>query len=296
MIWLIGNKGMLGKEVEGLLKDHSIAHITNDIEVDITDYDAIIDFIGGRAVDWIINCSAYTAVDRAEDEPELAFRINAEGVLNIAKLARHKNAKLIHISTDYVFDGEKEGCYTERDVPNPPGVYGKSKLAGEENIRRTWPKNFIVRTAWLYGRHGQNFVYTMLRLFGEKDVVKVVSDQHGNPTFTKDLASVIVNISRRDSEAYGIYHFTNEGYTTWYDFALRIQELAIEYGILERKCKLVPINTSEYPCRAKRPLNSCLSKEKIKAVFGFKIREWKEALNEFVKEISGLNRLDEKIN
>jgi len=175
-------------------------------------------------------------------------------------------------------------------------VYGKSKLEGEENIKRTWPKHFIVRTAWLYGSHGQNFVYTMLRLFKEKNIVRVVSDQRGNPTFTRDLANVIVNIAVRDSEAYGVYHFTNEGDTTWYDFARRIQELVIENGILEQTCKIVPISTGEYHSRAKRPLNSCLSKEKIKTVFGLQIRQWSEALDEFIKELSGLNSLNNKID
>ncbi len=281
---------MLGSDVEELLKGRSLDYLASDIEVDITDYQALSSFVKSREVDWIINCSAYTAVDRAEEEPERAFKVNADGVLNIAKIARDKNAKLIHISTDYVFDGEKEGYYTEEDSPNPLGVYGKSKLAGEENIRRTWPKHFILRTAWLYGRHGSNFVYTMLRLFREREMVEVVSDQRGSPTCTKDLAEVLVVITSNDSHNFGVYHFTNDGETTWYEFAQRIHELALEYGIPVHACKIVPISTAEYPSRTRRPLNSCLSKEKIKSVFNFQVRKWHEALKESIKEISGLSR------
>ena len=207
IIWLIGNKGMLGMEVELLLKQKGLAYVATDQEVDITNLERLLCFAEDKPIKWIVNCAAYTAVDKAEDEPELAFKINAEGPKNIAEIAREKNAKLIHISTDYVFDGKKEGAYNENDATNPIGVYGKSKHQGECYIQNKLPEHFILRTAWLYGRHGNNFVKTMIRLFRERDGISIVGDQHGSPTHAPDLAQAIVKIMQINSKAYGIYHF-----------------------------------------------------------------------------------------
>ena len=260
MIWLIGNKGMLGSDVENLLRKHDIDHETSDLEIDITDIDCLRKFSDEKRIDWVINCAAYTAVDRAEDEPDRAFKINADGASNIAEIAREKGAKLIHISTDYVFDGKKEEAYTENDPPRPIGVYGKSKHQGEENIRKTTDKYFIIRTAWLYGKNGSNFVHTMLRLFGERETVKVVSDQWGSPTYTGDLAGSIIKIIAEDSGNYGVYNFTNEGKTNWYEFAVEIYKKAKNYRLLEKDVEIVPIGTAEYPTKAKRPKKSYLIK------------------------------------
>jgi dTDP-4-dehydrorhamnose reductase len=177
MIWLIGKRGMLGREVEALLDRQKRDYIATGVEVDITDIEQLKEFAANKPVSWIINCSAYTAVDKAEDEPEEAFKINADGSSNISKTAAYKNARLIHISTDYVFDGTKKGAYLETDLPNPINIYGKSKLKGETNITETTKAYFIIRTAWLYGKNGNNFVRTMLRLFKEKLEVNVVADQ-----------------------------------------------------------------------------------------------------------------------
>ncbi len=285
MIWLIGNKGMLGSDVGYFLKETHKDYIASDIEVDITDLEELKRFISDKKIDWIINCSAYTAVDKAEDEPGKAFKINAEGALNIAKIAREKEAKLIHISTDYVFDGEKNGSYTEDDDPNPMGVYGKSKLEGERNIQNIIEKYFILRTAWLYGKNGNNFVYTMLRLFKEKEVVKVVSDQWGTPTHTKDLAGTIIKIIQDKSDKYGIYHFTNEGRTNWYEFAKEIYERAKKHKLIKKNINIIPITTEEYPTKAVRPKNTYMSKEKIKSSFGLNIRDWGNSLEEFLMDI-----------
>lgn len=285
MIWLIGNKGMLGSDVDFFLKEAHKDYTASDIEVDITDLEELKRFISDKKIDWIINCSAYTAVDKAEDEPEKAFKINAEGALNIAKIAREKGAKLIHISTDYVFDGEKNGSYTEDDDPNPMGVYGKSKLEGEKNIQNIIEKYFILRTAWLYGKNGDNFVYTMLRLFKEKEVVKVVSDQWGTPTHTKDLAGTIIKIIQDKSDKYGIYHFTNEGRTNWYEFAKAIYKRAKKHKLIKKDLNIIPITTEEYPTKAVRPKNTFMSKEKIKSSFGIKIRDWGNSLEEFLMDI-----------
>src|SRR3989339_692395 len=194
MIWLIGHKGMLGSEVYKLLVEGAMPHLASDLEVDITDINRLRSYVGDRSLSWIINCSAYTAVDRAEDERELTFRINSDGIKNIALIAAEKKAKLIHISTDYVFDGNKESAYLETDPPNPTGVYGASKYAGEKHVQASLSSYFILRTAWLYGRSGNNFVHTMIRLFREREEVCVVADQWGSPTLAGDLAGAILHL------------------------------------------------------------------------------------------------------
>ncbi|HNW27252.1 MAG TPA: dTDP-4-dehydrorhamnose reductase [Spirochaetota bacterium] len=278
MIWLIGNRGMLGSDVEKLLEQRALPFITSDIDVDITDPAALRAFAGGRQIEWIINCSAYTAVDAAEDERDKAFLINADGVMNIARLAEEKGAALIHVSTDYVFDGEKPGAYREDDATNPIGAYGESKLAGEQRIAAVMNRFFIIRTAWLYGRTGKNFLLTMIRLFGERDEVRVVADQWGSPTYTGDLAAAIVKLVDDRSTRYGIYHYTNEGKTTWHEFATEICAQARKQGLVDRDVRVVPITTAEYPTRARRPKNSYLSKEKIIRELGVRCRDWREAL------------------
>ncbi|MFW6139260.1 MAG: dTDP-4-dehydrorhamnose reductase, partial [Spirochaetota bacterium] len=245
MIWLIGSRGMLGMDVEELILQNGLEYISSDMDVDITQYRELEGFAGDKPISWIINCSAYTAVDRAEDEPHNAFQVNAQGVENIACLASKRNSRIIHISTDYVFDGHKQGAYTEQDRANPQGVYGRTKLEGERRLKNAAYSHFIIRTAWLYGRHGPNFVYTMLRLFKQKQALKVVSDQYGSPTFTRDLAEVLVEIVKQDSRCYGTYHFTNRGRTTWYDFAKRIYCRARESGIIDREVEINPVSTAE---------------------------------------------------
>jgi len=286
MIWLIGNKGMLGNDVESLLRENKLEYLSSDLEVDITRIEQLRNFVSGKKIDYVINCAAYTAVDRAEDEPDKAFQINAQGALNIAKIAKEKNAVLIHISTDYVFNGEKHGAYTEEDEPKPTGVYGKSKREGEIHIQNILKKYYIIRTAWLYGIHGNNFVYTMLRLFKEKESLKVVSDQWGSPTYTKDLAEAILKIIKSNSSDYGIYHFTNEGKTNWYKFAEEIYKKAKEYELVTHNIDIIPISIDEYSNKAKRPKNSHLSKQKIKDAFKLKISTWQDSLNDFLKQIA----------
>jgi dTDP-4-dehydrorhamnose reductase len=290
MIWLVGNRGMLGTEVYGRLQACKLDHVATDLEVDITDRQALSKFSDPLALSWIVNCSAYTAVDRAEDEPEQAFRINAEGVRNLALVARRKGSGLLHISTDYVFDGRGAGAYLETDTPNPLGVYGRSKLQGELYIREYIDNHVILRTAWLYGPHGNNFVRTMLRLFQERDEVRVVSDQWGSPTLAGDLAYAILQIITQEALQYGTYHFTNEGRTTWFEFASLILELARDYHLLNREVRLLPLTTDQYPTKALRPANSYMSKEKIKAMFDIPVRPWQEALESFIAEIAGADK------
>ena len=287
MIWLIGNKGMLGNDVEKLLKERGFNYWVSDKEVDIGDYKALEKFGKDKKIKWIINCSGYTKVDKAEEEIDETFRINKDGVRNVALFSASRQIRLIHISTDYVFDGRQEEnavAYREDDKTNPINIYGKSKLAGEEEINNILKKYFIIRTAWLYGLQGNNFVYTMLRLFKGRDLVKVVDNQWGSPTYTVDLAGAILRIIEDDSVSYGIYHFTNEGMTSWYEFARTIYKKAKRLGLIEnnKKVEIKPIKTEEYPTAVRRPKYSALSKEKIKKVFDLKIRGWDEALEYFL--------------
>ncbi|MDY6935023.1 MAG: dTDP-4-dehydrorhamnose reductase [Spirochaetota bacterium] len=286
MIWLIGNKGMLGTDVEEGFKRMNVDYFASDREVDIMDHEALKNFIGDRDIQWIVNCSAYTAVDKAEDEPAMAFGINAEGVLNIVKIAKWKKARLIHVSTDYVFDGHNNDGYVEQDETKPMGIYGRSKLEGERNIIDNLSCYFIIRISWLFGKHGNNFVYTMLRLFGERDEVRVVSDQWGSPSYARDVAEVISKIIIDDHKEYGIYHFTNEGMTNWFEFAMEIYRLAREYELIGKSVQIVQVTTEEYPTRAERPKNSYLSKEKIKGALSISISSWQRAIDNFLRDIA----------
>jgi len=288
MIWLIGNKGMLGKEVEALIQKKGLAYIASDQEIDITNLAELRTFAVAKPLSWIINCAAYTAVDKAEDEPDRAFQINAVGPRNIAEVARDKKAKLIHISTDYVFDGTKAVAYEETDPPRPLGVYGESKYQGELNISATLDAYFVIRTAWLYGRQGNNFVYTMLRLFQERDIVRVVGDQFGSPTYAPDLAAVLLSIVALNSDAYGIYNFTNAGKISWHDFACEIYRLARERKILAKDVLIQSILTADYPTKTRRPQNSYLSKDKITKAFRISPRNWETALKEFMSTVDGV--------
>ena len=290
MIWLIGNKGMLGNDVEKLLKERGFNYWASDKEVDISDYKVLEKFGKDKKIKWVINCAGYTKVDKAEEEIDEAFRINKDGVRNIALFSNKRQIRLIHISSDYVFDGRQERTvtYSEDDKMNPINIYGKSKLAGEKEIKNILEKYFIIRTAWLYGLHGNNFVYTMLRLFKEKDLIKVVEDQWGSPTYTVDLAGAILKIIENNSVSYGIYHFTNEGMTNWYGFARTIYKKAKRLGLIEysKKVEIQPIKTEDYLTAARRPRYSVLSKEKIKREFNLKIRDWDKALEDFLSTLS----------
>jgi dTDP-4-dehydrorhamnose reductase len=290
MIWLIGNKGMLGQEVGKLFKRKRLSYLASDKEVDITNYPILQEWTKNIELAWIINCSGYTDVDKAEKEIEKAFLINRDGVRNISKIATEKQAKLIHLSTDYVFNGEKNThlSYTEDEKTEPINIYGKSKLAGERKIKENLEEYFILRTAWLYGRGGKNFVSTMLKLFKEKEEIKVVSDQWGSPTYTVDLAEVILKMINNDSAKFGIYHFTNEGVTNWYEFAREIYRKSKKLGIIDsnKEVEIRGIETKEYPTPAQRPKWSWLSKEKIKRELNLEIRNWEDALTDFLSFLS----------
>jgi dTDP-4-dehydrorhamnose reductase len=285
MIWLVGNKGMLGSEVEGLLRERGMRHVATDRDVDITKPESITRFfgsLGAEQPEWIINCAAYTAVDLAEDERDAAFAVNAEGPLNLAYAAQRTGAVLVHISTDYVFSGEKGADYEEDDESAPVNTYGKSKLEGEMAVRGVVERHFIIRSAWMYGKNGKNFVSTMLRFFRERQEVRVVCDQTGNPTYAPDLAQILLMIASRRERRYGTYHFTNNGSASWYEFARAIYEDARGCGVLEHDVDILPITSREYPTRARRPQNSCLATGKIKCMLAVPGRGWRDALRDFI--------------
>lgn len=289
MIWLIGSKGMLASEISFQLKKEGIPFVGTDSEVDITDKQALYDFCDAhKDIDWIINCAAYTAVDKQEDDEEKAELLNSMGPGNIAEAAKKAGARLIHLSTDYVFDGKGTVPYTEEMSVCPESVYGRTKALGEEMIRLLLPNHsFIIRTAWLYGFDGKNFVYTMTRLFNERESVKVVNDQKGTPTYAGDLASAILKLiskvnENEESVKNGIYHFSNLGEITWYDFACAIYEEGRNSGRIIHECLISPCSSDEYIQKAKRPAYSVLCKDKIMQSLGITIPQWQESLSLFM--------------
>lgn len=284
MIWLIGCKGMLGTEIARQLKNSNIDYIGTDIDVDITKLEVLEDFANKNPkIDWIINCSAYTAVDKAEDDKDFANLLNNIGPKNISSVAKKINAKMIHISTDYVFDGTGTTPYTEDMDVKPIGVYGQTKADGEKSVIDSGCEYYIFRTAWLYGYDGKNFVYTMLKLMESKQELSVVSDQKGTPTFAGDLANCVINtITSKNQIPCGIYHCTDLGEITWYDFACEIYKQGKATGKLSNECKINPCSTDEFPTKAKRPAYSVLSKEKIQQALGITLPMWNESLNVFM--------------
>ncbi len=279
-ILITGANGMLAKSVREKLSEGNELICTDVNELDITDETAVLKKVEEIKPEYIINCAAYTAVDKAEDVYDLADKINADGPGNLAKAAKAVDAVLIHISTDYVFNGDLDisKSYVETDQVGPVTVYGKTKLHGEEEVQKNTDKFYIFRTAWLYG-DGNNFVRTMLKLGTTKDEINVVSDQHGSPTYAEDLANIIKQAIEKKIP-YGIYHTTNQGFTTWYEFTKKIFELA------NISCKVNPVTTEKYieimkVKQAKRPFNSKLSKEKILSQ-GVEIPTWEEGLKRYL--------------
>ena len=280
-ILITGANGMLAKSVRKRLEKGNELICTDVADLDITDEKAVMEFVTNAKPDYIINCAAYTAVDKAEEAGEIVRKINADGPKNLAIAAKTVDAPLVHISTDYVFGGDLdiEEEYKEEDEKHPVTAYGITKLEGEEKIKENTDKYYIFRTAWLYG-DGNNFVRTMLKLGETKDEINVVADQHGSPTYAEDLANIIGEAIEKKIP-YGIYHATNEGFTTWYDFTKAIFEYA---GII---CQVNPVTTEKYIemmkiTQAKRPKNSQMSKEKLLAQ-GIQIPEWENGLKRYLQ-------------
>lgn len=283
-ILVTGVGGQLGYDVCKVLSARGIEHKGVDIaDFDITDAKATREYIAGYRPDAVIHCSAWTAVDKAEDEPERCRAVNVDGTRNIAAACKEIGAKMLYISTDYVFPGTGERFYEPEDPTGPLGVYGETKLAGELVVREMLERYFIVRTSWVFGKNGNNFVKTMLRLAESKAEIGVVCDQIGSPTYTADLTPLLCDMIV--TEKYGVYHATNEGVCSWAEFAQEIFRSA------DKRVKVNPILSSEYPTRAVRPLNSRMSKDKLEEMGFARLPAWRDALERYLKKREGANGL-----
>lgn len=280
-ILVTGAKGQLGRELQSIVGSGWC--FTDVDELDICSKEAVEAYVTSNHIDTIVNCAAYTNVDRAEDEPQEAERINSDAVALLAEVARRHNIRLIHISTDYVYGGTHYNTpISEGAEPQPLGVYGTTKLMGERAVVGSGCRHVIIRTAWLYSPYGKNFVSTILRLATERDTIRVVSDQIGSPTYAHDLALVIRDISEGRIAAEGLYHYTNEGVVSWYEFARAIVNIA---GL---ECKVEACTTAEYGAKAPRPAYSVLCKAKISSVLEDEIPQWQVSLERCIKRINEL--------
>ena len=278
-ILVTGANGQLGQCLQKISSQfEEFEFIFTDSEtLDITNKEEVNDFFWQNAPDFCINAAAYTAVDLAETDIEKAFLVNADGTENLAEACAENNAQFIHVSTDYVFDGENNLAYTEEDFTNPLGVYGASKLAGDELALEVNPCSVILRTSWVYSEFGKNFVKTMLNLFATKEELSIVADQFGQPTNANDLAEAIMKIIKSEKITPGIFNFSNLGRISWFDFAKKIAELS------DAKIKLNAIETSQYPTPAKRPKNSVLDLDKISKTYAVPLKPWEESLEDCVQ-------------
>ncbi|MBM3415818.1 MAG: dTDP-4-dehydrorhamnose reductase [Bacteroidetes bacterium] len=285
-ILVTGANGQLGKELQQLapgFPDYEFIFLSKE-DLPIHHFEMVRHYFSVYHPAYVINCAAYTAVDRAETEKERSCQINGEAVGVLAAICKENNCRLIHISTDYVFDGTATVPYKEEDTTNPQSAYGASKLEGEQQAMQFNPDCIIIRTSWVYSEYGKNFVKTMVKLMGEKKEIHVVNDQVGSPTYAADLAEAILQIIANCQSSIvncqgGIYHFSNTGIINWYDFALAIKELT------GSTCKINPIPTSQYPTPAKRPAYSVLDTAKIQKVFGIRLKEWKDSLKACISKL-----------
>jgi len=284
-VLITGSNGQLGSEIKELASDYeNLECVFKDLlELDICDTEVFNTFIIDQHINAVINCAAYTSVDKAEGSPEIAEQVNAKGVLNLVNALKKVDGKLIHISTDYVFDGNHSQPYKETDPVSPKGVYGETKRAGELAVLNSSIDAIVIRTSWLYSVYGNNFVKTMLRLGNDKESTQVVFDQKGTPTYARDLAKTCLDILSDASSTIinskgKIYHYSNEGVTSWYDFATAIMEIS------NIDCKVIPIESKDFPTQARRPLYSVLDKSKIKSDFKLTIPHWRDSLANCLKK------------
>ena len=286
-VLITGSNGQLGSEIKALATNYKeLDFVFKDLpELDICNFEALQAFIIENNINAVINCAAYTAVDKAEEDAEIAEEVNSKGVLNLVNALQTVNGKLIHISTDYVFDGNNFLPYKESDPVSPIGVYGETKRTGELAVINSDIDSIVIRTSWLYSSYGNNFVKTMLRLGNEKENLGVIFDQVGTPTYARDLAKTCLEIltavnSAKISNNGNLYHYSNEGVASWYDFAIAIMELG------NVNCKENPIQTKDYPTLAKRPQYSVLNKSKIKTDFKIEIPYWRDSLKDCIEKIT----------
>jgi dTDP-4-dehydrorhamnose reductase len=281
---VIGTQGQLARSLAELSGDDAAITCIGRPLLDLAEPETVAEVLDDLPADIVVNAAAYTAVDKAESEADLAFRINRDGAAAVAEVCARRNLPLIHVSTDYVFDGNRSGAWRETDACHPPSVYGASKLAGEQAVQAAFPAAVVLRTAWLHSPFGTNFVKTMLRLSAERDRLRVVADQHGSPTYAPDLATAIVAMARRlvatrDAALSGIFHLAGAGETTWHGLAVTTMAMAGR-GVL-----VDPITTAEYPTPAQRPANSVLDTAKIAAVYGIRLPPWQEGVRHGVARL-----------
>ena len=281
-ILIVGGNGQLGNCIRKIAADFENRYefnFTDSTTLNVNDRESISDVFYDFKPHFCINASAYTAVDLAEKEPEKAFAVNAEGVANLAEACEEYNCVLIHVSTDYVFDGETSISYSEDSFTNPQGVYGASKLKGEELATDINPKAIVIRTSWLYSEFNKNFVKTMLNLFSQKDELGIVADQFGQPTNANDLAEAIMKIIETEPKTYGIFHFSNYPETTWFEFAQKIAEFS------GSNIKLNAITTEDFPTPAKRPKRSTMSLDKIESIYNIQLKHWENSLQDCIETL-----------
>ena len=281
-ILIFGASGQLGSCIKKVSTENGIKNLVflPENEADILDVEKLKTVFETYRPAFIINCAAYTAVDKAEDEVELARKINKTGAKNLALVCKDYGTVMIHVSTDFVFEGNHPNLLVETDIAEPINIYGITKLEGEQDIAEILPQHFILRTSWLYSEYGNNFVKTMLKLGAERDELKIISDQIGTPTYAIDLAHCILKIVSSSSQEYGIYHYSNEGVASWYDFAQAV------FDISATAVKVLPIRTYEYPTKATRPLFSVMDKSKIKKTFSLEIPYWRDSLIKCIEKLS----------
>ena len=276
---IFGASGQLGSCIKSITGNYSETfYFQQETEANILDIDALNKVFAAQKPDYVINCAAYTAVDKAEDDSELSEKVNVTGVKNLADQCAKYGTVLIHVSTDFVFKGDVARPLTESDPTHPISVYGQTKLDGEKAAAQI-EKHFIVRTGWLYSEHGNNFVKTMLKLGADRDELRIIADQVGTPTYAIDLAGFILHIIEQQSTAYGIYHYSNEGVTSWFDFARAV------FDVSEMRVKAIPIRTDQYPTRATRPSYSVMDKSKAKETFGIEIPYWRDSLIKCIQKL-----------
>lgn len=284
-ILVLGASGQLGSCIRKVASQKKISSISfpDESAGDILDYAGLEKLFIAEQPEFVINCAAYTAVDKAEDDAELCEQVNRDGAKHIALLCQAYGAVMIHVSTDFVFGGNTVNLLKEEDAAEPVNVYGVTKLAGEKDIAAVLSAHFILRTSWLYSEYGNNFVKTMLKLGADRDELNIIADQIGTPTYAIDLAKAILTIIESGKTAYGVYHYSNEGVTSWYDFAQGIFELS------DTEVKLFPIPASEYPTRAVRPKFSVMDKTKIKKTFDLEIPYWRDSLSVCIHQLALIN-------
>ncbi|MDH4275558.1 MAG: dTDP-4-dehydrorhamnose reductase [Gammaproteobacteria bacterium] len=282
-VLITGAKGQLGWELQRRApQGYTLIAVDADV-LDITNTDKVLDFVSQHKPTVIINCAAYTAVDKAEHESSLAYAVNALGAENLALAAHDLAARFVHISTDFIFDGLQTRPYATTDTPAPLGVYGASKLEGEQRVMEAYDQSAIVRTAWVYSAHGHNFVKTMLRLMRERDEVRVVADQIGTPTWASHLAQTVWSIAKHKMQ--GVYHYTDAGVASWYDFAVAVYEEAQALGLLTRDVAVRPIRTVDYPTPARRPVCAVLDKSALWAMPEINVAHWRVGLRQMLQDL-----------